>query len=139
MSRPCCIVRRSRTLLISVVYTVSVVAITVRLDHGGGAGASLDVLAYVCMIGVGVALAFRRRWPTGTLYAILALTLVYVVRDYTGGPFFLAVFIAIGTVASVMPTRAGPPTGRHERSWPWPSAGSSWTAPTSRAGSTCST
>ena len=64
-------------VLVSVVYTVSVVAITVRLDHGGEPGRPLDVLAYVCMIGVGVALAFRRRWPTGTLYAILALTLVY--------------------------------------------------------------
>ena len=95
--------------LISIVYTVSVVAITVRLDHGGEPGRSLDVLAYVCMIGVGVALAFRRRWPTGTLYAILALTLVYVIRDYTGGPFFLAVFIAIATVASVMPTREALP------------------------------
>ena len=61
------------------------------------------------MVGVGVALAFRRRWPTGTLYAILALTLVYVIRDYTGGPFFLAVFIAIATVASVMPTREALP------------------------------
>jgi signal transduction histidine kinase len=95
--------------LISVVYTVSVVAITVRLDHRGEPGRPLDVLAYVCMIGVGVALAFRRRWPTGTLYAILALTLVYVIRDYTGGPFFLAVFIAIATVASVMPTREALP------------------------------
>jgi signal transduction histidine kinase len=91
--------------LISIVYTVSVIAITVRLDHGGEPGRSLDAVAYACMIGVGLALAFRHRWPTGTLYAILALTLVYIVRDYTGGPFFLAVFIAIGTVASVMDTR----------------------------------
>ena len=34
-----------------------------------------------------------------------ALTVVYIARDYVGGPFFLAIFIAIGTVASILPTR----------------------------------
>jgi signal transduction histidine kinase len=91
--------------LISLVFTVSVLAITVRLDQDGEPGRSLDLLAYLCIVGAGVALAFRHRWPQATLFVILGWTLVYVARDYTGGPFFLAVFIAIGTVASVMPTR----------------------------------
>jgi signal transduction histidine kinase len=57
------------------------------------------------ILGASVALMFRHVVPRLHLYVILGLTLVYVLRDYTGGPFFLAVFIAIGTVASICPTR----------------------------------
>ena len=68
-------------------------------------GHRFDALAVVIIVLAGVALAFRRALPRLHLYAILVCTVAYIARDYVGGPFFLAIFIAIGTVASILPTR----------------------------------
>lgn len=103
-----CTLRRPgvQDALIALVFTVSVVLITQRIDMDESeAGRHLDGLAYAAMVVGGGALALRHRLPRGHLAIVLAATVVYVLRDYTGGPFFLAVFIAIGTVASILPTR----------------------------------
>ena len=90
--------------LIALVFTVSTVTVTIGIDSAEG-GPGLDVPGYLSMVVVGGALAFRHRWPVPVLYTTLAGLVVYLTGGYPGGPVFLGVFIAIGTVASVMATR----------------------------------
>ncbi len=93
--------------LIGVVFYLSVMLITIRIDSAETStpGQRFDGLTAFLILGASVALAFRHRLPRLHLYVILGLTVVYIARDYVGGPFFLAIFIAIGTVASILPTR----------------------------------
>ena len=93
--------------LIGVVFYLSVMLITIRIDNAETStpGHRFDGLTAFLILGASVALAFRHRLPRLHLYVILGLTVVYIARDYVGGPFFLAIFIAIGTVASILPTR----------------------------------
>jgi len=93
--------------LIGVVFYLSVMLITIRIDNAETStpGHRFDGLTAFLILGASVALALRHRLPRTHLYAILGLTLVYIGRDYVGGPFFLAIFVAIGTVASILPTR----------------------------------
>ncbi len=82
--------------------------VTIGIDSAEG-GPALDVVGYLSMLVVGGALAFRRRYPVPVLYTTLAGLVVYLIGGYSGGPVFLGVFIAIGTVASVMATRQAVP------------------------------
>lgn len=93
--------------LVAVVFTISVLLITMKIDEAESstAGGRFDALTVLLIVGTGIALAFRHRLPRLHLYVILGFTLVYVLQDYVGGPYFLAIFIAIGTAASVLPTR----------------------------------
>jgi len=90
--------------LVALVFTVSAISITVGID-AAEAGPSLDAVAYSSMVVVGGGLAFRHRWPIPVLYMTLAGLLVYLIRDYPGGPIYLGVFIAIASAASLMPSR----------------------------------
>jgi len=94
--------------LVAVVFTASTIVVTIGIDSAEG-GPALDVVGYLSMLVVGGALAFRHRWPVPVLYATLAGLVVYLVGEYPGGPVFLGVFIAIGTVASIMATREAVP------------------------------
>lgn len=94
--------------LVAVVFTVSTTMVTIGIDSAEG-GPALDVVGYLSMLVVGGALAFRRRWPVPVLYATLVGLVVYLVGEYPGGPVFLGVFIAIGTVASILATREAVP------------------------------
>jgi signal transduction histidine kinase len=100
--------RSAQDLLVGLVFTVSVVAITFKLDPGQP-GRDLDVVGVACMLAAGTALVFRRRWPLPVLATVLAATVIYMVRDYPGGPFYLGVFVAVGTVASELDTRRALP------------------------------
>ena len=106
VTRPMVLRRRGvQDVLIAAVFFVSVMVITIRIDNAEGTtpGHHFDALTALLILWASVALALRHVAPRVTLFVILGLTLVYVLRDYTGGPFFLAIFIAIGTVASVLP------------------------------------
>ncbi len=94
--------------LVALVFTASTVVVTIGIDAAEG-GPALDVVGYLSMVVVGGALTFRHRWPVPVLYATLAGLVVYLSRGYPGGPVFLGVFIAIGTVASLMTTRRAVP------------------------------
>ncbi len=93
--------------LLSIVFYLSVMLITVRIDNAETStpGHRFDGLTAFLILGVSAALALRHRLPRLHLYFILGCTLAYIGRDYVGGPFFLAIFIAIATVASILPTR----------------------------------
>ncbi|HYF47743.1 MAG TPA: histidine kinase, partial [Acidimicrobiales bacterium] len=93
--------------LIGAVFYLSVMLITVRIDNAETStpGNRFDGLTAFLILGASLGLALRHRLPRLHVYGILVLTIVYIVRDYVGGPFFLAIFIAIGTAASVLPTR----------------------------------
>jgi signal transduction histidine kinase len=99
--------RGVQDVLVGVVFYLSVMAITIRIDNAESStpGHRFDGLTAFLILGASVALMFRHRFPRGHVYVILLLTIAYVQRDYVGGPFFLAIFIAIGTAASVLPTR----------------------------------
>ena len=94
--------------LVSVVFTLSAISITIGID-AAEAGPSLDVVAFLSMFVVGGALAFRHRWPVPVLYAALVGLLVYLIQGYPGGPIYLGVFIAIASLASLVATRQALP------------------------------
>jgi signal transduction histidine kinase len=99
--------RGLQDVLLAVVFYLSVMIITIRIDGAESAtpGNPFDAGTAFVILGASAALAFRHVVPRVHLYVILAMTVIYVLRDYTGGPFFLAIFLAIGTVASILPTR----------------------------------
>jgi signal transduction histidine kinase len=93
--------------LIGFVFYLSVMAITIRIDAAESStpGHRFDDITAFLILGASLGLAFRHRFPRLHVYFILGLTLIYIGRDYVGGPFYLAIFIAIGTAASVLPPR----------------------------------
>ena len=99
--------RGVQDVLIGVVFYLSVMAITIRIDNAESStpGHRFDGLTAFLILGASLALALRHKFPRLHVYVILVLTITYIARDYVGGPFFLAIFIAIGTAASVLPTR----------------------------------
>jgi signal transduction histidine kinase len=91
--------------LVGLVFAASVIPITYKLDSGQP-GRPVDALTVVCILVAAGALTVRRRWPTAVLGVITVVTAVYAGRNYPGGPFFLALFVAVGTLASEVDTRA---------------------------------
>jgi signal transduction histidine kinase len=66
---------------------------------GRGQPEQLDPLGYALLVGGGLALAARRRWPVPTYAATAAAALAYQLLDYPGGPSYVAAIIAgIGAV-----------------------------------------
>lgn len=55
-------------------------------------------LGYVLLFAAGLALAVRRRWPVPVLLAVSLASLVYYAADFTDGPGWLGVFVALYTV-----------------------------------------
>jgi signal transduction histidine kinase len=89
--------------IFALVFTVSVVGITHRLANHNDR--SVDGLATALLIVAGGSLAFRRRAPLATLVASVAALVVYTLRDYPGGPVYLAVLVALYTLASLRERR----------------------------------
>jgi signal transduction histidine kinase len=56
---------------------------------------SIDALAVVLLVGSGLALVARRRYPVAVLAVAGVATLLYHALDYPDGPFVLALFIAL--------------------------------------------
>ena len=73
----------------------------VTLAEGDSPGyRPIDALAVVLMVGAGLALMWSRRAPRLVLAATTALLVLYALRDYTGGPIYLAPLFAIYSLAA---------------------------------------
>jgi signal transduction histidine kinase len=68
--------------------------------------AHLDAVGYGLIAITALALAGRRRWPTGVLAVATAATTVYLARGYAYGPILVAFSIAAYTVAVTLPVRS---------------------------------
>lgn len=68
----------------------------------------LDILAYALLVAGPVALLFRRRFPASALAAVMAITVLYLLRGYVFGPVFLSPVAAIVSAVN---------TGRRALSW----------------------
>jgi signal transduction histidine kinase len=88
---------RTRIVLLSVVLAVVQVGGSFGAEHQHAQGhfRSLDALAVVLLVAGPVALLFRRRAPGVVLLAVMAVTLVYVVRNYPNGPVYLSLVVAL--------------------------------------------
>jgi signal transduction histidine kinase len=91
-------------LALAVVLTASIVAITSRLEPEAGERL-VDSAGYAAVVVAGGALAFRRWVPLAVTAVVTGALLVYVLRDYAGGPVFVTSFVALYTVASTRPRR----------------------------------
>ncbi|HWC67365.1 MAG TPA: sensor histidine kinase [Acidimicrobiales bacterium] len=94
----CATRRLALDLALAVVYTV--VSIVVTRGIAEADDAPFDLLAHVLVVAIGATLALRRRWPLGSLAASTVFLVVYTLRDYPGGPVYLALLIVIYTLAS---------------------------------------
>lgn len=94
----------------AVTVTAVVVLGTVHFNHGS-AHHRIDALAWVC---VGVACAaqlVRRRWPGTVLALTAAALLVYIVRQYDGGPIYVAGALALYTYSVTVDRQRAAVTG----------------------------
>jgi signal transduction histidine kinase len=60
----------------------------------------LGHLGFILLIAGGLALAARRRWPVPVLITVVLASLVYYAADFTDGPGWLAVFVALYTLTA---------------------------------------
>ena len=90
---------------LGVVVTVAISLITTRIESDDPGARSLDFLAYALIAVAGLSLAARRRYPIGVLAVNTAAVLVYTLRDYPGGPVYLAPVIAMFTVGQTYERR----------------------------------
>ena len=86
-------------LALALAITAVMLAITTQVDDDHGDGRAIDLGAYVAVAVAGLPLAVRRRWPLAALFGSAAGVMVYVVREYAGGPVYLAPLVAIYTLA----------------------------------------
>jgi signal transduction histidine kinase len=99
--------RRRNTVfdvVLAAVYTV--VAILVTRGIAEPEDASFDVLAGALVVVIGASLAFRRRWPMQVLIVCTTCLVVYTLRDYPGGPVYLALLLVFYTLAAARGWRA---------------------------------
>ncbi|MQA15237.1 MAG: sensor histidine kinase [Pseudonocardiaceae bacterium] len=57
-------------------------------------------LGYVLLIGSGLALLARRRWPVAVFAAVAGVSLVYYTAGYPDGPGWVGLFVALYTVTA---------------------------------------
>ena len=73
----------------------------VTLAEGDSPGyRPIDAWAVAIMVGAGLALMWSRRAPRAVLACTTALLVLYSLRDYTGGPIYLAPLFAIYSLAA---------------------------------------
>jgi signal transduction histidine kinase len=105
---------RARTLIVELAPGVAlaaflVVITTLVAEHRGDARA-LDALAYVLLVAAGLALCARRRAPLAGYVVGLVALVIYVLRDYPGGPVFVAPFIVLLALVAASEPRVWIPT-----------------------------
>ncbi|HEY7050697.1 MAG TPA: histidine kinase dimerization/phosphoacceptor domain-containing protein, partial [Mycobacterium sp.] len=83
-----------RDIAPTVVLTVLVVGGTVHIGHASGQH-GIDTLAWVCVGTACAAQLVRRRWPATVLLLTAAALLTYIVRQYDGGPIYVAGALAL--------------------------------------------
>jgi signal transduction histidine kinase len=87
----------ARVVLLSAVIAVVQVAgsFGAQSHHGSEDFRSLDAFAVVLLLAGPLALLFRRRAPGGVLLIVMAVTLVYDVRNYPDGPVYISLVVAL--------------------------------------------
>ena len=73
------------------------------------------MLAGALVVVIGASLAFRRRWPMQVLIVCTAGLVVYTLRDYPGGPVYLALLLVFYTLAAARGWRGDRPRGARRR------------------------
>jgi signal transduction histidine kinase len=86
-------------LALALAVTAVLLAITTQVDDDRGDQRTIDLAGYACVAVAGLALSVRRRWPMVALFGSAAGVMVYVVREYAGGPVFLAPLVVVYTLA----------------------------------------
>jgi signal transduction histidine kinase len=87
----------AEAVLLAAVAVVQLAGAPLAARHQAG-GRDLDTWAFLLLAAAVAMLVFRRRWPVPTLAAVFAATLGYSLLDYPGGPIWLPLIIAFGTV-----------------------------------------
>ncbi|OLE24808.1 MAG: hypothetical protein AUG44_17950 [Actinobacteria bacterium 13_1_20CM_3_71_11] len=100
---------RLRAPLLDAAVTLVVAGVGVAASARAGVWQSsarvVDPLAYALILGAALPLAVRRVWPLVTLALTTAATSLYLIVGYPYGPIFLALFVAVLTVALRLPAR----------------------------------
>jgi signal transduction histidine kinase len=86
-------------LVLAIAITAALLAITTQVDDDRGDQRTVDFAGYVCVAVAGLALSVRRRWPMVALFGSAAGVMGYIVREYAGGPVFLAPLVVVYTLA----------------------------------------
>ena len=81
------------------------VSFVARQIEPGSAERAVDGVAYGCIVAAGAALGGRRIRPLATVAVVTAALAVYLARDYPGGPVFVALFIALYSLAGAVDRR----------------------------------
>jgi signal transduction histidine kinase len=93
-------VRRSDVAVAAAVVAASLLAVVVLADRDADPLArSFDLLTGILIVAAGGALAFYRRAPLAVLVVTTAAVSLYSLRDYPGGPIYLAWIGAIFAVS----------------------------------------
>jgi signal transduction histidine kinase len=85
---------------LGVAAALGLVVITQRIGATGSDQRVLDGVGYGCVVVAGLSLSLRRRAPTVGVLAAGGAVALYAVRDYPGGPVFLAPLVAAFFLAS---------------------------------------
>jgi signal transduction histidine kinase len=100
---------RPRALLLDAAVALVIAAVGVAASARAGAWQSsarpLDPLGYALILGAALPLAVRRVWPLVALALTTAATSLYLIIGHPYGPIFLALFVAVLTVALRLPAR----------------------------------
>ncbi len=88
----------TRGIALSIVLTTFFVVVTPHAVAGDEGARALDALAYVLLVGAGLSLALRGAQPYAGYALALGCVTAYVLRDYGGGPIYVAAFLTLVSV-----------------------------------------
>ena len=96
--------RRWFDVALAILLAIAVTAITgLALDRWSPDDTIIDIRALLLVAGSFLVLAFRRMRPMLTLAVVTLLTTTYLLLSYPYGPIFVSFFIAVYTVATLVP------------------------------------
>ena len=88
----------TRGIALSIMLTTFFVAVTPHAVAGDEGARGLDALAYVLLVGAGMSVALRGVQPYAGYALALGCVTAYVLRDYGGGPIYVAAFLTLVSV-----------------------------------------
>lgn len=86
---------------VAAVVTVATVVGTLHMEAETSTDRPIDALAVGISAAAGVILVGRRHWPWAVFGFVVAAAVVFTARSYPGGPIYLAVGVALYSVATV--------------------------------------
>ncbi|CAM3351755.1 sensor histidine kinase [Stackebrandtia soli] len=90
---------------IAVILGVATAVTTIPAVDGDGGEAAMGPLGFAIVAATALCLTFRRRYPIGTVAAVVAGTTAYTLLGYPYGPIFILLAAAMGTLAAYRGTR----------------------------------